>query len=142
MRLVVINKDKFRHVFMLEVQNCYMYENISLQNFFLYLSMIRLWTNWDSPVDGVGESVISAFRCLLEVWHQAIETGTSDYHTLTQDLVDRALQVPWFARSRYRPLTLLIPYVDTAEVSCFFSNSDMTCVVSKQRTFRNSFSRF
>ena len=76
----------------------------------------RIWVSWDSPVEGVAESVAEAFKTLLEAWRAEVEAGRSDYAPLGGELAGKVVQMPWYARSRYKPLSLLIPYVDTDEV--------------------------
>lgn len=76
-----------------------------------------IWLNWDSPVDGVSEFVIEIFSHMLSIWHQNVISGTSDNVDLGKHLLYRVLSISWKSRSRYRPLTLLLPYVDGSQVS-------------------------
>lgn len=76
----------------------------------------RIWVSWDSPVEGVAESAAEAFRTLLEVWHAAVQSGRSDYSQLGEELMGKVVQMPWYARARYKPLSLLVPYINTDKV--------------------------
>ncbi|XP_076464925.1 tRNA (32-2'-O)-methyltransferase regulator THADA-like [Babylonia areolata] len=73
----------------------------------------RVWLNFDSPVDGVAEFVGETLKTLLEVWHAEVKNGRSDHTRMAEELMMKSVQVPWYARSRYRPLGLLIPYINT-----------------------------
>ena len=76
----------------------------------------RIWVSWDSPVEGVAESAAEAFRTLLEVWHVEVQSGRSDYSQLGEELMGKVVQMPWYARARYKPLSLLVPYINTDKV--------------------------
>ena len=76
----------------------------------------RIWVSWDSPVEGVAESAAEAFRTLLEVWHAEVQSGRSDYSQLGEELMGKVVQMPWYARARYKPLSLLVPYNNTDKV--------------------------
>ncbi|KAL8610956.1 hypothetical protein ACOMHN_042572 [Nucella lapillus] len=73
----------------------------------------RVWLSLDSPVYGVAEIVAETLKTLLQVWRVEVENGRSDYADLAEELMAKTVQVPWYARSRYTPLRLLMPYVDT-----------------------------
>ncbi|KAK7506979.1 hypothetical protein BaRGS_00001830 [Batillaria attramentaria] len=79
----------------------------------LHETLQRLWVTWDSPVDGVSEFVVDTFRTLLDVWKAEVLEGQSDYEELAEELIVKVLQMPWHSRSRYKPLALLVPAVDT-----------------------------
>lgn len=78
----------------------------------------RIWVSWDSPVEGVAEFVAETFKMLMEVWRVEVENGRSDYTQLGEELIGKVVQMPWYARSRYKPLSLLIPYINTDKVRC------------------------
>lgn len=76
----------------------------------------RVCVSWDSPVDGVSEFVAEVFQILMEVWRAEVDGGRSDYTQLAEELMRKVVQMPWYARSRYKPLSLLIPCVDSEKV--------------------------
>ncbi|KAK7104750.1 tRNA (32-2'-O)-methyltransferase regulator THADA-like [Littorina saxatilis] len=76
----------------------------------------RVCVSWDSPVDGVSEFVAEVFQILMEVWRAEVDGGRSDYTQLAEELMRKVVQMPWYARSRYKPLSLLIPYVDSEKM--------------------------
>ncbi|XP_059169787.1 thyroid adenoma-associated protein homolog [Physella acuta] len=82
----------------------------------LELTLSCIWLNWDSPVDGVSEFVHEIFSHMLSIWHQNVMSGTSDNVDLGKHLLNRVLSISWKSRSRYRPLTLLLPYVNGRQI--------------------------
>nr|KAG5714426.1 hypothetical protein BaRGS_006872 [Batillaria attramentaria] len=54
---------------------------------------------------------------LLDVWKAEVLEGQSDYEELAEELIVKVLQMPWHSRSRYKPLALLVPAVDTDKVN-------------------------
>ena len=79
----------------------------------------RIWVTLDSPVEGVAEFAAEALKTLLEMWHAEVKSERSDYVQLAEELMKKVIQVPWYARSRYKPFSLLIPYVHVDKVGPF-----------------------
>lgn len=87
---------------------------------FLQETVKRIWTNWDSPIEGVAEFVTEIFKIMLEVWYQEVAKVQSDNTGYANELIAKVMSMPWHSRSRYKPLSLLIPFVDV--VSHFSMN--------------------
>ena len=83
---------------------------------FLLTILDCIWLNWDSPVDGVSEYVLEIFRRLLKIWWACVEDGSSNYSSLCQELFERVVSMAWHSRTRYKPLSLLLPYIDCEKV--------------------------
>ncbi|GFN94469.1 thyroid adenoma-associated protein [Plakobranchus ocellatus] len=75
-----------------------------------------IWLNWDSPVDGVSEYVLEIFQRLLKIWCRCVQDGTSSYRDLSQELFERVLSMAWHSKTRYKPLSLVLPHVDSDKV--------------------------
>jgi hypothetical protein len=91
-------------------------------------SLQRIWLSWDSPVEGVGEYVVAAFKSLLEVWNLEVTNGRCSHDNLAEELAAKVIQMPWFSRSRYKPLALLLPYVNVDKVGgCFLFTDFYFC---------------
>ncbi|XP_054904834.1 thyroid adenoma-associated protein homolog [Poeciliopsis prolifica] len=84
-----------------------------------------IWTNAESPVEGVPEFVSSAFTLLLNLYaldsEQFCDTSKTFYFTL----LERLLKLPWEAKAKYHRLCALLPHVGAelmldqyTEVSC------------------------
>ncbi|KAM4746045.1 tRNA (32-2'-O)-methyltransferase regulator THADA isoform 2-T2 [Anableps anableps] len=70
-----------------------------------------IWTNAESPVEGVPEFASSAFSLLLNLYsldcEQFCDTKKAFYFTL----LERLLKLPWEAKAKYHRLCALLPYV-------------------------------
>ncbi|GFS04041.1 thyroid adenoma-associated protein-like protein [Elysia marginata] len=71
-----------------------------------------IWLNWDSPVEGVTEYVLEIFRRVLNIWCSCVLDGTSSYSSLCEELFERVTSMAWYSKTRYKPLSLLLPHVD------------------------------
>ncbi|BFZ12162.1 hypothetical protein BsWGS_15202 [Bradybaena similaris] len=72
-----------------------------------------IWPHWDSPVDGVPELVVDIFQHMLRVCQQ---TGLCDTDDLHAKLMSSLLSLPWHSKARYRPLKVLLAFVDFLKV--------------------------
>uniref|UniRef100_A0A667ZTH9 Si:ch211-225b11.4 n=1 Tax=Myripristis murdjan TaxID=586833 RepID=A0A667ZTH9_9TELE len=72
-----------------------------------------IWTNAESPVEGVSEIVRSAFCLLLELYDMDCERFGDAEKTLNFTLLQRIIKLPWEAKAKYPPLCALIPYLGT-----------------------------
>ncbi|KAH9492922.1 hypothetical protein Btru_032619 [Bulinus truncatus] len=70
-----------------------------------------IWLNWDSPVSGVPEYVAVIFSTLLSVWHSTCEKQ-SGCRQVCDILLQHVLSSDTQSKAKYRPLALLIPYID------------------------------
>ncbi|XP_043966985.1 thyroid adenoma-associated protein homolog isoform X3 [Gambusia affinis] len=70
-----------------------------------------IWTNAESPVEGVPEFASSAFTLLLKLYaldsEQFCDTSKAFYFTL----LERLLKLPWEAKAKYHRLCALLPHV-------------------------------
>uniref|UniRef100_A0A3P9QEL2 Si:ch211-225b11.4 n=1 Tax=Poecilia reticulata TaxID=8081 RepID=A0A3P9QEL2_POERE len=70
-----------------------------------------IWTNAESPVEGVPEFASSAFTLLLNLYaldsEQFCDTSRAFYFTL----LERLLKLPWEAKAKYHRLCALLPHV-------------------------------
>uniref|UniRef100_A0A3B5MH56 Si:ch211-225b11.4 n=1 Tax=Xiphophorus couchianus TaxID=32473 RepID=A0A3B5MH56_9TELE len=70
-----------------------------------------IWTNAESPVEGVPEFASSAFTLLLNLYaldsEQFCDTSKTFYFTL----LERLLKLPWEAKAKYHRLCALLPHV-------------------------------
>ncbi|KAM7416659.1 hypothetical protein PAMA_018626 [Pampus argenteus] len=84
-------------------------DNSSLQQQLIHI----IWTNAESPVEGVSEIVRSAFCLLLDLYEmdckQFGDTEKSLYLTLLQQII----KLPWEAKAKYHRLSALLPYLGT-----------------------------
>ncbi|KAM7391931.1 hypothetical protein PAMP_022578 [Pampus punctatissimus] len=84
-------------------------DNSSLQQQLIHI----IWTNAESPVEGVSEFVRSAFCLLLDLYEmdckQFGDTKKSLYLTLLQQII----KLPWEAKAKYHRLCALLPYLGT-----------------------------
>ncbi|KAM3867515.1 tRNA (32-2'-O)-methyltransferase regulator THADA [Diretmus argenteus] len=84
-------------------------DNSSLQQQLIQV----IWTNAESPVEGVSEFVCSAFCLLLELYEMDCEQFGDTKKTLYFTLLQRATKLPWEAKAKYPPLCALLPYLGT-----------------------------
>ncbi|XP_012935226.1 thyroid adenoma-associated protein homolog [Aplysia californica] len=83
----------------------------------LHLTLDCVSLNWDSPVEGVSDSVTEIFRSLLSLWQRCqVSRGTQNNMDLSQHLLDHCLCMAWHSRARYKPISLLLPYVDCSQL--------------------------
>ncbi|CAJ1068273.1 thyroid adenoma-associated protein homolog isoform X1 [Xyrichtys novacula] len=75
-----------------------------------------IWTNAESPVEGVSEFVRAAFGLLLDLYEMDCEHFSNTKKTLYSTLLGRIIKLPWDAKARYHHLCALLPYVGTDKV--------------------------
>ena len=75
-----------------------------------------IWLNWDNPVDGVSEYALEIFRRLLNIWFNCVQDGTSNYSNLCEELFERVISMAWYSKTRYKPLSLLLPHINHEKV--------------------------
>ena len=74
-----------------------------------------LWAHCDSPVDGVGEFVISCFKSLLSTTNRHVRQSVP----LHQQLLDKLLPMPWNVKAKMKLLTVVIPWTNIEQVSLY-----------------------
>ncbi|XP_020513692.2 tRNA (32-2'-O)-methyltransferase regulator THADA [Labrus bergylta] len=84
-------------------------DDSSLQQELLHI----IWTNAESPVDGVAESVRSAFPLLLDLYELDCEHFCDTEKNLYVTLLQRIIKLPWEAKAKYHRLCALLPYLGT-----------------------------
>ncbi|XP_034548017.1 thyroid adenoma-associated protein homolog isoform X2 [Notolabrus celidotus] len=72
-----------------------------------------IWTNAESPVEGVSESVRTAFGLLLDLYDMDCEHFCDTKKTLYLTLLERMIKLPWEAKAKYHRLCALLPYLGT-----------------------------
>ncbi|KAF5901036.1 thyroid adenoma-associated protein isoform X1, partial [Clarias magur] len=75
-----------------------------------------IWDNAESPVEGVSESVRTAFGLFLEIYEMDRQLSGDAEKRLYVDLLHRIAELPWESRAKYSPLCALVPYVGTDKV--------------------------
>ncbi|XP_056233315.1 thyroid adenoma-associated protein homolog [Seriola aureovittata] len=84
-------------------------DNSSMQQQLIHI----IWTNAESPVDGVSEFVRSAFCLLLDLYEMDCEQFCDTKKTLYFTLLQRIIKLPWEAKAKYHRLCALLPYLGT-----------------------------
>ncbi|XP_040011618.1 thyroid adenoma-associated protein homolog isoform X2 [Xiphias gladius] len=82
-------------------------DNGSLQQRLIHI----IWTNAESPVEGVSEFVRSAFCLLLDLYEMDCEHFCDTKKTLYFALLQRIIQLPWETKAKYHRLCAVLPYV-------------------------------
>ncbi|XP_026787175.3 thyroid adenoma-associated protein homolog isoform X1 [Pangasianodon hypophthalmus] len=75
-----------------------------------------IWDNAESPVEGVSESVRTAFSLFLEIYELDCQLSGDTEKRLYVNLLRRIAELPWESRAKYSPLSALLPYVGTNKV--------------------------
>ncbi|OXB85061.1 UNVERIFIED_CONTAM: hypothetical protein H355_016183 [Colinus virginianus] len=75
-----------------------------------------VWDNAEAPVEGVSEFIHSSFRLLLEVYHLECQHFEDQERPLYQQMLQRAISMPWQIKARYVPLCAIVPYVGSQQV--------------------------
>ncbi|XP_054630132.1 thyroid adenoma-associated protein homolog isoform X2 [Dunckerocampus dactyliophorus] len=75
-----------------------------------------IWTNAESPVEGVSDCARVAFSLLLDVYEVDCEEFGDTEKPLYQTLLQRIIQLPWESRAKYHRLSALLPYLGTDKV--------------------------
>ncbi|KAL7836832.1 hypothetical protein AOLI_G00281160 [Acnodon oligacanthus] len=75
-----------------------------------------IWNNAESPVEGVSESVRTAFCLFLEVYDLDCKHSGDSEKLLYVELLHRIAQLPWESKAKYSPLSALLSYVGTGKV--------------------------
>ncbi|KAI3372852.1 hypothetical protein L3Q82_023303, partial [Scortum barcoo] len=84
-------------------------DNSSLQQELVHL----IWTNAESPMEGVSDFVRSAFSLLLDLYEMDCEQFSDTKKTLYRTLLQRIIKLPWEAKAKYHRLCALLPYLGT-----------------------------
>uniref|UniRef100_A0A3B4GEH6 Thyroid adenoma-associated protein homolog n=1 Tax=Pundamilia nyererei TaxID=303518 RepID=A0A3B4GEH6_9CICH len=72
-----------------------------------------IWTNAESPVDGVSETARSAFFLLLDLYEMDCKQFCDTKRALYLTLLERIMKLPWEAKAKYHRLCALLPYLGT-----------------------------
>ncbi|XP_067295364.1 tRNA (32-2'-O)-methyltransferase regulator THADA isoform X2 [Pseudorasbora parva] len=75
-----------------------------------------IWSNAESPLDGVAEVARSAFCLLMEIYEKdCLHFGNTEKR-LYLELLNRISELPWESKAKYLPLTAIVPYTGTDKV--------------------------
>nr|XP_046243358.1 thyroid adenoma-associated protein homolog [Scatophagus argus] len=72
-----------------------------------------MWSNAESPVEGVSEFVRGAFSLLLELYDMDSKQFCDTKRPLYFTLLQRIIKLPWEAKAKYHRLCALLPYLGT-----------------------------
>ncbi|XP_058231705.1 thyroid adenoma-associated protein homolog isoform X2 [Hemibagrus wyckioides] len=75
-----------------------------------------IWDNAESPIEGVSESVRTAFSLFLEIYELDCRLSGDAEKRLYVDLLHRIAELPWESRAKYSPLSGLLQYMGTDKV--------------------------
>ncbi|XP_029961478.1 thyroid adenoma-associated protein homolog [Salarias fasciatus] len=75
-----------------------------------------IWTNAESPVEGVPEFARNAFSLLLDLYEMDCEQFSDTNKALYYDLLMRIMKLPWEAKAKYHHLCALLPHLGTGAV--------------------------
>ncbi|KAI4884419.1 hypothetical protein NFI96_026372 [Prochilodus magdalenae] len=75
-----------------------------------------IWNNAESPVEGVSESVRTAFSLFLEIYDLDCQHSGDSEKLLYAELLHRTAELPWESKAKYPPLSALLSYVGTDKV--------------------------
>ncbi|KAL8180334.1 UNVERIFIED_CONTAM: hypothetical protein K2H54_021079, partial [Gekko kuhli] len=70
-----------------------------------------LWSNAESPVEGVSEFVHTSFQHLLEIYGLECDHFEDTERPLYGQFLQKVILMPWQARARYFPLCAVLPYL-------------------------------
>ncbi|XP_019956479.2 tRNA (32-2'-O)-methyltransferase regulator THADA [Paralichthys olivaceus] len=88
---------------------CLLPDNGSLQQQLVHI----IWTNAESPVEGVPEFVRGAFCLLLDVYEKDCEHFCDTKKILYFTLLQRIIELPWETKAKYHRLCALLPHLGT-----------------------------
>ncbi|XP_073696191.1 tRNA (32-2'-O)-methyltransferase regulator THADA [Garra rufa] len=75
-----------------------------------------IWSNAESPLDGVAEVARSAFCLFMEIYEKDCLHFDNTEKRLYVELLNRISELPWESKAKYLPLTAILPYAGTDEV--------------------------
>ncbi|XP_062446116.1 uncharacterized protein LOC134148231 isoform X2 [Rhea pennata] len=75
-----------------------------------------VWSNAETPVEGVSEFIHSSFRLLLEIYCLECRHFEDQERPLYRQMLQRVISMPWQAKARYVPLCAIVPYVGSEQV--------------------------
>uniref|UniRef100_A0A8C5G1Z7 Thyroid adenoma-associated protein homolog n=1 Tax=Gouania willdenowi TaxID=441366 RepID=A0A8C5G1Z7_GOUWI len=120
-----------------------MADNGSLQQQLLHI----IWTNAESPVEGVSEHVRSAFLLLLDVHEMDCNQFGDTQDGFHENLLQRIMMLSWESKAKYRLLFVLVPHLGAHRVldqytetpthllHCFSTNHLSPCAAELYKCF-------
>ncbi|KTG32675.1 hypothetical protein cypCar_00004024 [Cyprinus carpio] len=75
-----------------------------------------IWSNAESPLDGVAEVARSAFCLFMEIYDKDCLHFENTDKRLYVELLNRISELPWESKAKYLPLTAILPYAGTDKV--------------------------
>ncbi|XP_014778953.1 thyroid adenoma-associated protein homolog [Octopus bimaculoides] len=75
-------------------------------------SLELIWLHWDSPVEGVSETVSNIFHIMCQIWHVERSLGSQDGNALPQKLLQRLITLPWYVKGKYKLMSSLLQFLE------------------------------
>ncbi|XP_056602907.1 thyroid adenoma-associated protein homolog [Triplophysa dalaica] len=75
-----------------------------------------IWSNAESPLDGLAELAHSAFCLFMEIYEKDCQHFGNTEKRLYDELLHRIAELPWQSKAKYSPLCAILPYTGTDKV--------------------------
>ncbi|XP_065106767.2 tRNA (32-2'-O)-methyltransferase regulator THADA isoform X2 [Paramisgurnus dabryanus] len=75
-----------------------------------------IWSNAESPLDGIADIARSAFCLFMEIYENDCQHFGNTEKRLYDELLHRISQLPWESKAKYSPLSAILPYAGTNKV--------------------------
>ncbi|KAM9097253.1 tRNA (32-2'-O)-methyltransferase regulator THADA-like isoform 2-T2 [Sarcophilus harrisii] len=76
-----------------------------------------IWSNTESPLEGLSEATLRAFSLFLELYGKECEhLGDGAERPLYEELLERVRALPWQTKARYPALCALLPFLGSDRV--------------------------
>ena len=80
-------------------------------------SLDLIWLHWDSPVEGVSDTVADIFHIMCQMWHVERGLGDQDENALPQRLHQKLISLPWYVKGKYKLIGSLLQFLEFKNVS-------------------------
>ncbi|GAB1597484.1 thyroid adenoma-associated protein homolog [Argonauta hians] len=74
-------------------------------------SLELIWLHWDSPVEGVSDTVSNIFHIMCQIWHVERSSGSNDGNALLQELLHKLIALPWYVKGKYKMMASLLQFL-------------------------------
>lgn len=75
-------------------------------------SLDLIWLHWDSPVEGVSDTVADIFHIMCQMWHVERGLGDQDENALPQRLHQKLISLPWYVKGKYKLIGSLLQFLE------------------------------
>lgn len=75
-------------------------------------SLDLIWLHWDSPVEGVSDTVADIFHIMCQMWHVERGLGDQDENALPQRLHQKLVSLPWYVKGKYKLIGSLLQFLE------------------------------